>query len=93
MSDPLFANLLRGVIQCLDKRAKTISRDGYVVLRCWADKWQLAVYGIGRPAEFEGPEPQPLIDQADAFIVEHEPDTVARTLGLDLLRETAEAAE
>ena len=90
MSDPIYANLMRGVVQTLDRRAKTISPHAFVTLTCWPDKWQFNVWYIGgSQKQFEGPEPQPLIDQADEFIKEHEPDTVARTLGLELLQRPA----
>lgn len=83
----LYASLLRSTIAELDARAKTISPKAFVTLTCWPGKWQLTVWSIGSQVyrQFEGPEPQPLLDEASEILTEHSPDTVARTLGLELL--------
>lgn len=90
MTKPLFATLLRSVITELDRRAKTISCQAFVTLEAWPQKWILHVWNIGKPnTGFEGDDLDALFAQADAFLTEHEPEMVARTLGIETQPHTA----
>lgn len=81
MSDSLYADLIRSVIAELDRHAKTIGPASAVALICRPDGWRVVVEcPFEQSHQFDGETPIGAIDQASAFLTEHDPDAVVRAL-------------
>lgn len=75
---------IQAAVAELDRKAKTIHPGSFAALTTFRNRFLAAVYCFGRAEiKSEAPTAREALDQVEALLAEHDPDMIAKTLGLD----------